>query len=411
MNDYMRVIINALKQWLGSKLTVLENKLNDNIGYIDTAVSEALTDAKESGEFKGDPGETGPQGPKGDTGEQGPQGEPGKDGASSWNDLSDRPFYQETDILSETILDDQRTTYNADDGTLIDIGCVRQSMFSANETYNFVISGDTFGTYSGFHTFPSDYVANASSEYRFNITGVDHNGLASVGTFVIWSSSSRIIGINTKLDFDEFYDIHTVITHEVKNERLVCLDEKFIPDAIPRRSDMSPVATTGNYNDLADTPCYDKTVHILPPTQYSVTSNSGLNSNTLRLDYDGFSEPLVNGQTYEVIFNGESYICTAFNAYISTVNDVCVGNYILTYDGRNSSNDTDEPFCISYRYAVVNNTYAGDSATVAIQQGDYKILDEKFIPDSIARTTNIPTDDHINSLIDAKLGVIENGSY
>lgn len=28
-----------------------------------------------------------------------------------------------------------------------------------------------------------------------------------------------------------------------------------------------------------------------------------------------------------------------------------------------------------------------------------------------ATTADIPTDDHINSLIDAKLGVIENGSY
>lgn len=49
------------------------------------AVCEALTKAKESGEFNGDQGPIGPRGP---TGEQGVQGEPGKDGTSvqhSWN--------------------------------------------------------------------------------------------------------------------------------------------------------------------------------------------------------------------------------------------------------------------------------------------------------------------------------------
>lgn len=38
-------------------------------------------------------------------------------------------------------------------------------------------------------------------------------------------------------------------------------------------------------------------------------------------------------------------------------------------------------------------------------------LDESFIPDTIARVSDIPTDEQINALIDAKLGVIENGSY
>lgn len=40
-----------------------------------------------------------------------------------------------------------------------------------------------------------------------------------------------------------------------------------------------------------------------------------------------------------------------------------------------------------------------------------KQLDEKYIPDTIARTAAIPSDAHINTLIDTKLGVIENGYY
>ena len=43
-------------------------------------VEKALTEAKESGEFKGDKGDTGEPGPKGDPGEPCKDGEPGKDG-------------------------------------------------------------------------------------------------------------------------------------------------------------------------------------------------------------------------------------------------------------------------------------------------------------------------------------------
>lgn len=38
-------------------------------------------------------------------------------------------------------------------------------------------------------------------------------------------------------------------------------------------------------------------------------------------------------------------------------------------------------------------------------------IEDRFIPDTIARRTELVTDNHINELIDAKLGVIENGSY
>ena len=38
-------------------------------------------------------------------------------------------------------------------------------------------------------------------------------------------------------------------------------------------------------------------------------------------------------------------------------------------------------------------------------------LDEKWIPESIARVGQIPSDEHIKSLIDTALGVIENGTY
>ena len=56
---------------------------------------------------KGDKGDTGPQGPQGETGPVGPQG-PAGSGASSWNDLTDRPF-GETTVTGDTLTWDGNT--------------------------------------------------------------------------------------------------------------------------------------------------------------------------------------------------------------------------------------------------------------------------------------------------------------
>jgi hypothetical protein len=49
-----------------------------------------------------------------------------------------------------------------------------------------------------------------------------------------------------------------------------------------------------------------------------------------------------------------------------------------------------------------------ESSNVVIEEnGEVK----RFPANSIARTADIPTDEYINSLIDAKLEVIENGTY
>lgn len=64
-----------------------------------------------------------------------------------------------------------------------------------------------------------------------------------------------------------------------------------------------------------------------------------------------------------------------------------------------------------------HSKYAGTVLSIEIVEPVVMPLDEKYIPDTIARVSDIPTvpdpvtDDHINSLIDAKLGVIENGTY
>lgn len=111
------------------------------------------------------------------------------------------------------------------------------------------------------------------------------------------------------------------------------------------------------------------------------------------------------GKSYVVEWDGVEYQCTASEIEYQGVGAVGIGNTALI-----GGEDTGEPFgimeliadgalrCFAFAVtpgAVPFSIYHG---TEVVHKLDAKYLD-------------IPTDEHINSLIDAKLGVIENGTY
>ena len=87
----------------------------------------------------------------------------------------------------------------------------------------------------------------------------------------------------------------------------------------------------------------------------------------------------------------------------------------VTYRGMLT--ETSEVDVYNITFYVTNASTSSANLTAKYTYDTLKRLDEKYIPDTIARVSDIPTvpdpvtDDHINSLIDAKLGVIENGTY
>lgn len=130
----------------------------------------------------------------------------------------------------------------------------------------------------------------------------------------------------------------------------------------------------------------------------------------------------VVGETYKVTWDGEEYIC---QSYLAWGDCKAIGNISIDDDGP----DTGEPF-FYYWYD------SGDYGLCVRYQGKHTItiekikvvkIDKKYLPDDITAdlatvatsgsyydlkdTPTVPTDDHINSLIDTKLGVIENGTY
>jgi hypothetical protein len=141
-------------------------------------------------------------------------------------------------------------------------------------------------------------------------------------------------------------------------------------------------------------------------------------------------KPLVAGETYDVEF-GERYrdgditwqsLQLTAKEYTATKDYVSVGirtGDTLVYIGNLKAIDsglanTGEDFCIytgkggdtALRTVAASNSYTywisvGQTVT------DIKTLDEKFIPESIARAANIPSDEHIKNLITSELGLIE----
>lgn len=98
--------------------------------------------------------------------------------------------------------------------------------------------------------------------------------------------------------------------------------------------------------------------------------------------------------------------------FLATMQEGNLGNrslYLSDYP------DTGETFCINgsitnfdvYSTEPIN----GDTVMIYRYYGGLKQLDEKFIPDTIARISDIPTDEHITNLINNALEGIENGTY
>lgn len=150
----------------------------------------------------------------------------------------------------------------------------------------------------------------------------------------------------------------------------------------------------GSWNDLTDKPFGESVeeVEVIAET----VANEAYN-----LWYKD-SQSIKEGLTYAVYHNGERYECVAMlNKY---------GYPTLEAEPFKIADDSYG----AYAFIVFTEKNVTHTISVFAISQTTALLPEKYIPNTIARTADIPTavtDDHINSLIDAKLGVIENGTY
>lgn len=127
-----------------------------------------------------------------------------------------------------------------------------------------------------------------------------------------------------------------------------------------------------------------------------------------------FSEAVVSGEEYKVVFDGAEYYCVAYTDPI--MNDyIILGNFTVVepITGDTNHADTGEPFLICYsiiyKYAGVY-TPVTDSHTVSVIRVDEVIdsINESCIPDTIARVEDIPSIDGLVTELFVTEAVSEN---
>ena len=214
---------------------------------------------------------------------------------------------------------------------------------------------------------------------------------------------------------------------------------------------------SGNYNDLVNKPTIVQgdwdvnndadMAYIKNRTHYDYTKYTEI---PLSGDRNPLASSLINNTYYYGektggsfnITSGDIYkvSCSNSTTYISTCQTVPIPGQALGNAGRVLGNaqlgvnagylngtspdypitDTGEPWCfISYKHSAKNAIISTISNfkiySLYIQSAhELKQLDEKYIPSTIAKTSDIPTDVHINELINTALsaiGVAEEGTY
>lgn len=181
---------------------------------------------------------------------------------------------------------------------------------------------------------------------------------------------------------------HT-IRFELEQEKIVKLDDKFIPDSIPRNLDIPFLAApdwAANENESG---------FIKNRTHYEKNGETYLTETIVNVEDSLFVElpspnkNIVEGETYEVILNGEKFVCVAWKAP-DQEETVFLGN-------GESVGYPDQGEDVSFYF----DYYASDSSFyLNAAEGDYTVcinapstlvqLDEKYIPDTIARVEDIP---------------------
>lgn len=362
----------------------------------------------------------------------------------SWNELNDRPFGEGLIEQSVAITDGEVSVrwdvYNFDFGDV----CTTTDAPTVGDTYVITLNNETHKneTYECIAYIPEDegdgncaYIGNGSY-YYYDGYGENVPFLVTVsfdefyGVYRWWMRDAKDAGMM-------FHDFTTKIEHITKVEGLKQLDEKYIPSTIARTDyvdanfalkseipnidvdsfetkenaqvkydELTELAITQsdwNQNDetaidyIKNRPFYDGVgyVELQSPVTLTFGSYNGVDNPT---NVPLFTEGLVAGETYTVVWDGVNYEATAIETYSSGERVYMLGNG--AHNGLTGEGDSTLPFYIAtfaglnnQVYSVyVNNEDVNKSHTFSILKKGFVTvqLDEKFIPSSIARITDIP---------------------
>jgi hypothetical protein len=270
-------------------------------------------------------------------------GSGGGGGVSSWNDLTDKPFGEKifVEILPETAFQID----SANGNTTIETSATLQE----GKEYTVIFDN-----------------------VEYNCTAYDSQGVIAVGNETIVGGTN---GDNEPFVFADLNGAWMVVAQSVGSHTISVagaeeqqLDEKYIPDTIARKDDIS-------WNNLNDKPFGEVTEEVLPERTFDFTS-AGYDSMVgyyYHYDRDKYANFVV-GAEYIVTWDGVEYRTVADRT-----------------GGLGNKSNTELPVIISQGSMGAMYYYTKEQGTHSVGvRGDYtKQLDEMYIPDTIARVSDL----------------------
>lgn len=314
--------------------------------------------------------------------------------SSSWNDLTDKPFttetvYYEWDINKEYVDENRVFAYVKLSND------VPEKEFFIGKTVKMALYVD------GEYTVQSGVITEDSiHETDGAFAAGEAFMVVTVDSLPINDVMSLTKGVWT-LDLTEQGGVNTKLCEPCKP-----LDESVIPDTIARKNDLS-------WGNLLNKPFDDKFIEVIPKREYTYlypNPNDIWFGHYLDIPDEDFGK-IEEGKSYTVYWGLpgdklETYTCVAQYHENSIYAGVLLGNPLEAGD---LDNDNGLPFTVQYRenedgtvykrVAMMTDSY--NKGVFGVYENSADCLDEKYIPDTIARISDV----------ERLLGVIENGTY
>lgn len=323
--------------------------------------------------------------------------------------IKNRPFYTD-DSEKVVIVPNQQITFSDN-----------MELLALSEIIEFVVG-------QSYEVKWDDVNYTCNAWYCNGIGVIGNRGLfdGSIGTgepFIVMISEAEGIGVINSLT----PGTHTV---EVTSAKIVKIDKKYLPDDII--PDLAPVATSGSYDDLTNKPTiyadivrYDTSQSLTSAQKLQARTNISAGTSSFSGSYNDLSNKpfyvtddvllsnttlttskhmydnapkatassnifaLNKNQNYKIVFNNVLYNCIDV---IQDSNNVTLGNCNIISP---SDEDNGMPFAVYYM-PHNGNTYlftrTAGTYTLSISMPTIVCIDEKYIPDTIQRVADMPTD-------------------
>lgn len=502
-------ILNALarlrddiKTWVTNNINILNSKIDNKLdsGALPGAINDAIAQAKESGELKGERGDDGVSAThswngttlivtsasgtssanlKGDKGDKGDTGEAGYTpvrGIDYWTDDDKNEIKQSIDIVipngdwnqnDETAVDyiKNRTHYSETtteesvivsdlslEGASFEVDTMILEFYTGIDWSDREYKAGTVVNYEITHKGLTSYFSYVKQDNSWGIEvgeyGIDYLRIIDIGDGTEMTLSLRLLGMSFDPAEDDVANISITVKVIETSETVIQLNEKYIPQSIARKSSVDTLKTEVNTIKTNVSKCV-KSVNGKTPN-----SNGAVN---ITYAYDDLTDkpfgitqeegyaPLgvLDGRSFEfanqeniyyvqeidptdiyfadghyITWDGTFYECGE-PVYIEADNSYLLGGV----DMGEISITNNMPFCLKVTTDV--ETYEPTSAKIYTRwAGPHTIkvttwysdmidvvkpLDEKFIPDTIARTEDVISLPPYTSADEGKILQIVNG--